>query len=985
MKTLATDFLLKESPNAIAIVDTKLNFINYSNQWQSDFTPNKTDIIGKPLFDGISEMPILFNYAIKVGLTGKENINAGQKFILPSGKVQWLKWKISPIRNDINILEGLVIYLEDITADKRELELLQKAETVARIGGWEVDLQKNSLYWTKTTKDIHEVPEDFVTDLAQGINFYKEGFDRDKITKLVSAAIEKGKPWDTELIIITQKGNEVWVRAIGEPEMLDNKVIRIIGTFQDIDERKKIELAHEEITERLKIATQTAHIGIWEYHIQKNELVWDDKMYNVFGVAKDQFSGVFEAWESTLHPEDKERALAATSKAISGEKDFDEEFRIILQDGSVKHIKGISKTIKDINGTAIKMTGANWDVTELKRTQLKLERNEESFIKTFDNSIIGMAMVGFDGKFIKVNKSLANSLGYSANELTELTFQDLTHPEDLAKNVSLLQKVLDHELESYQIEKRYVHKNGSLVYVVLTTTMVKDLDGNPSYMISQVQDITSKKEAEHNFKETSERLNVATRVANIGIWEYHIANNTVQCNDNMYDIYGIPKGTADLLDEWLKHILPEDVEKVTTALQRTINNHAPLNIKFRGIKPNGEIIHLVVIGEAQSGNDGKIEKIIGSNLDITALRSTELQLERNIESFTETFENAAIGMALVSPQHDWLKVNKSLSDILGYSEEDLLQSKTLDITHPDDLDKSTKVHDKAYKGEKDTYQLEKRYFHKDGHLVHVLLGVTVVKDLDGNPIHSIAQILDITDRIESEKKLQSLVEVTKSQNDSLMNFAHIVSHNLRSHSTNMTMLAKFLSQEEDKKELKNINRMISDAAESLSETITHLNDVVQVKTGALENLQSTSVLNTIEHIKKSIGGLLEEHDAIIKIDIEKSHFVNAVPAYLESIFLNILTNALKYSSLDRTPVIEIKSKLKKETVLITFKDNGQGIDLKRHGDKIFGMYKTFHKHKDAKGIGLFITKNQIEAMSGSIKIESVVDEGTTIFIELKQS
>ena len=985
MKTLATDFLLKESPNAIAIVDTKLNFINYSNQWQSDFTPNKTDIIGKPLFDGISEMPILFNYAIKVGLTGKENINAGQKFILPSGKVQWLKWKISPIRNDINILEGLVIYLGDITADKRELELLQKAETVARIGGWEVDLQKNSLYWTKTTKDIHEVPEDFVTDLAQGINFYKEGFDRDKITKLVSAAIEKGKPWDTELIIITQKGNEVWVRAIGEPEMLDNKVIRIIGTFQDIDERKKIELAHEEITERLKIATQTAHIGIWEYHIQKNELVWDDKMYNVFGVAKDQFSGVFEAWESTLHPEDKERALAATSKAISGEKDFDEEFRIILQDGSVKHIKGISKTIKDINGTAIKMTGANWDVTELKRTQLKLERNEESFIKTFDNSIIGMAMVGFDGKFIKVNKSLANSLGYSANELTELTFQDLTHPEDLAKNVSLLQKVLDHELESYQIEKRYVHKNGSLVYVVLTTTMVKDLDGNPSYMISQVQDITSKKEAEHNFKETSERLNVATRVANIGIWEYHIANNTVQCNDNMYDIYGIPKGTADLLDEWLKHILPEDVEKVTTALQRTINNHAPLNIKFRGIKPNGEIIHLVVIGEAQSGNDGKIEKIIGSNLDITALRSTELQLERNIESFTETFENAAIGMALVSPQHDWLKVNKSLSDILGYSEEDLLQSKTLDITHPDDLDKSTKVHDKAYKGEKDTYQLEKRYFHKDGHLVHVLLGVTVVKDLDGNPIHSIAQILDITDRIESEKKLQSLVEVTKSQNDSLMNFAHIVSHNLRSHSTNMTMLAKFLSQEEDKKELKNINRMISDAAESLSETITHLNDVVQVKTGALENLQSTSVLNTIEHIKKSIGGLLEEHDAIIKIDIEKSHFVNAVPAYLESIFLNILTNALKYSSLDRTPVIEIKSKLKKETVLITFKDNGQGIDLKRHGDKIFGMYKTFHKHKDAKGIGLFITKNQIEAMSGSIKIESVVDEGTTIFIELKQS
>lgn len=727
MKTLATDFLLKESPNAIAIVDTKLNFINYSNQWQSDFTPNKTDIIGKHLFDVISEMPILFNNAIKVGLTDKENINAGQKFILPSGKVQWLKWKISPIRNDINILEGLVIYLEDITADKRELELLQTAETVAKIGGWEVDLQKNSLYWTKTTKDIHEVPEDFIPDLAQGINFYKEGINREKITELVSAAIEEGKPWDTELIIITAKGNEIWVRAKGEVEAVNDKPIRIIGTFQDIDERKKIELAHEEISERLKLATQTSQIGIWEYDLIENELIWDNAMYNIFGVDENQFAGVFEAWESTIHPDDKEKALKATNDAIIGVKDFDEEFRIKLQNGEVKYIKGLSKTIRDLKGKPIKMTGANWD--------------------------------------------------------------------------------------------------------------------------------------------------------------------------------------------------------------------------------------------------------------ITMLRSTELKLERSTESFTETFDNAAIGMALISPELKWLKVNKSLLTSLGYSEKELLGMRTTDITHPDDLESSTKT---VFNGVKDTYQLQKRYFHKNGHIVYAIIGVTPVKDLDGNPSHAIAQFLDITDRIEGEKRLETLVEVTKSQNDSLLNFAHIVSHNLRSHSTNMTMLAKFLSQEEDEKELKNINRMITDAAESLSETIAHLNDVVQVKTGALKNLQSISVLNTIEQIKKSIGGLLEKQEAIIKIDIKNSHFVNAVPAYLESIFLNILTNALKYSSPDRTPLIEIKSQLKKETVLISFKDNGQGIDLKRHGDKIFGMYKTFHKHKDAKGIGLFITKNQIEAMGGSIKIESVVDQGTTIFIELNK-
>ena len=512
--------------------------------------------------------------------------------------------------------------------------------------------------------------------------------------------------------------------------MLNGKAVKLVGTFQDIDERKKMQLAHEEITERLKITTETAQIGIWDYDLVNNELTWDKEMYRIFDVNENEFSGVFEAWSNTIHQDDKKRILIATQKAIEGTKDFDEEFRIKLNDGSLRYIKGLSKTIKDINGKPIKMTGANWDISEL--------------------------------------------------------------------------------------------------------------------------------------------------------------------------------------------------------------------------------------------------------------RSAELKLARSTKSFSETFEHSAIGMALVNPDLRWLKINKSLSYSLGYSESELLKMKATDITHPEDLTDSQLFKTKVFNGSNKNLHLQKRYFHKNGNIVHAIIGVTPVFDYDDKPSHAIVQFLDITKRIESQKKLESLVEVTKSQNESLTNFAHIVSHNLRSHSTNMTMLTKFLNEEEDEDERKNLNRMITSATESLSETIAHLNDVVQVKTGALEKLQSISVLNTINQITKSINGILEEHSAILKIDVSKTHFVSAVPAYLESIFLNILTNALKYRSAERTPVIEIKSRTKKDKVLITFTDNGQGIDLNRHGDKIFGMYKTFHKHKDAKGIGLFITKNQIESMNGTINIESVVDKGTTMFIELNQ-
>ncbi|HDZ05280.1 hypothetical protein LCGC14_0069210 [marine sediment metagenome] len=731
MKTLAVDFLLKESPNAIAIVDTKLNFISYSNQWQRNFTLNDADITNKHLFDVTIETPDLFKTVIENGINGKEDINNGQKFVLPSGKIQWLKWKILPSTFETNGFDGAIIFLDDLTVDKKEIELLHKAEEVARIGCWELDLKTGLVNWTKTTKDIHEVDEDFTPNLEEGINFYKKGIHRDNITNLVSTALSDGKPFDTELIIVTAKGNEVWVSAKGEVEMVNGKAARLVGTFQDIDERKKVQIAHEEISERLKITTQTAKIGTWDYDLLENELEWDPEMYKIFDVKKEQFSGAFEAWSSTIHPNDKERAVAATNDAINGIKDFDEEFRIIHQNGSVRYIKGLSKTIRDFNGKAIKMTGANWDITEL--------------------------------------------------------------------------------------------------------------------------------------------------------------------------------------------------------------------------------------------------------------RSAELKLARSTELFSETFEHSSIGMALVSPELKWLKINKSLSQSLGYSEEELLKMRTTDITHPEDLTNSQVFKTEVFNSSGHNLQLQKRFFHKDGNIVHAIIGVTPVKDLNGNPSHTITQFLDITSRIESQKKLEALVEVTKSQNESLTNFAHIVSHNLRSHSTNMTMLSKFLNEEKDEDERENLNRMITSATESLSETIDHLNDVVLVKTGALEKLQSISILNTINQITKSINGLLEEQSATIKIDVSKSHFVNAVPAYLESIFLNILTNALKYRSSKRTPVIEIKSKIKGDFIQISFRDNGLGIDLEKHGDKIFGMYKTFHKHKDAKGIGLFITKNQIEAMSGTISIDSIVDNGTTIFIELKRN
>ncbi len=261
----------------------------------------------------------------------------------------------------------------------------------------------------------------------------------------------------------------------------------------------------------------------------------------------------------------------------------------------------------------------------------------------------------------------------------------------------------------------------------------------------------------------------------------------------------------------------------------------------------------------------------------------------------------------------------------------------------------------------------------------------IKRDQKGKALQLIGANWDITDSRNAEKRLKDLLSITTEQNDSLMNFAHIVSHNLRSHSSNLSMLTSFLKTEKEEEERKRLIKMLLEASETLDETVRHLTEVVQVKTEAVDKMKELNLLQVLNTVQKNVSGMMEEEQVSPKMEVASDINVKAIPAYLDSIFLNLFTNSLKYRSPDRPLKLIIKASVQDNKVLVSFNDNGQGIDLKRHGSKIFGMYKTFHTHKDAKGIGLFITKNQIEAMHGKIEVESTVGVGTTFHLTFKKA
>lgn len=712
---------LESFPIPISIIDLNFQITNFSQEWSEEFfnAENYTELH----FNKITTIPNKVKNIVKQILNGEtEYIKTIE---IRNNQNRWFRYKFSSSIEDTKII-GAIVIAENITEQKREKQLLKNAKKVAGIGSWELDLNNNTVYWSGVTKKIHEVPSNFVPTIDGSVNFYKAGKNRNKITKYVSDAITDGKNWDAELIIITANNNEKWVRAKGETEFSNGKCVRVFGTFQDIHEQKVKDLEYIKLTNRLKIATKTAKIGIWEYDYKKEHLFWSDEMFGLYQKEKSTFTNQSSYWDQCLHPDDFEYCQNKITTALIKKEDFELEFRIINPNGEVRNIKSSAYIEVNSKNNVTRLVGANWDITELKYAKLKLSNTQDSLQQAFENSSVGMALISLEGKWIDVNASLCNSVGYTRQEMVEKKISEITHPEDLIKDSVFLKQMHEGKIANYTVEKRFYHKKGPIVHAILTVTTVKKVSGNLS--------------------------------------------------------------------------------------------------------------------------------------------------------------------------------------------------------------------------------------------------------------HFIAQLIDVSPMIKSKNDTKALLDITKNQNNSLLNFAHIVSHNLRSHSTNLLMLTNFIQKEKDAEEKKELETMLLNASKGLNETVHHLNEVVQITTDTNENLKNINLLNSINRVKKNISAILEENNTTCIVHIPKDLKVKAVLSYLDSILLNLFTNSVKYKSPKRKLIIEISYTISKDNIVLHFADNGQGIDLERHGKKLFGMYKTFHQHEDAKGIGLFITKNQIEAMNGSITVDSKVDQGALFIL-----
>ncbi|MCU9951059.1 PAS domain S-box protein [Pseudomonas sp. PDM13] len=284
-------------------------------------------------------------------------------------------------------------------------------------------------------------------------------------------------------------------------------------------------------------------------------------------------------------------------------------------------------------------------VEQGRRRQRELAASEARFRDAMEHSAIGMALVGLDGRWQRVNRALCEMLGYTPAEFMGLTFQDITHPDDLADDLELVREMLEGRRDSYRLEKRYQRRDGSQVWALLAVSLVRDGEGRPLYFISQIEDIDRRKRAEAELAELAQRYSLATGASGVGVWDWDLISDDMIWDDSLFRLYGLrPLGRPVSYEEWVRFVHPGDIDAMQRELQRVREGLVQLDVEFRITLPNGDIRTLRGHGSLALDAEGKPTRMIGTNWDVTQLRELTERLNDERERLQVTLNSIGDGV-----------------------------------------------------------------------------------------------------------------------------------------------------------------------------------------------------------------------------------------------------------------------------------------------------------------------------------------------------
>lgn len=476
-------------------------------------------------------------------------------------------------------------------------------------------------------------------------------------------------------------------------------------------------------------------------------------------------------------------------------------------------------------------------------------------------------------------------------------------------------------------------------------------------------------------------LDTKSEVSKIGSWEYDITKNKLFWCNMTKIIHEVPMDFQPNIETAVT-FYKEGYSKntISMALYKATEYGVPWSERLQLVTAKGNEIWVVAAGKPIFEN-GRLIGVIGTFQNVNDQVLTEIKTKEREQLLQTLIDHLPLNVYIKDLESRKILVNKSECQWLGVAHPDQILGKTDFDIYDDTMASTFREEDLVVINSLRPILGKESYIIKsDGTATHCLVSKIPLIGTDGKAYGIAGISMDISDLKRKEEELRKLINVTSLQNKKLINFAHIVSHNLRSHTANFSMLLDFLMHEKDESEKQKIINMLINASDNLLETMDNLNEVVAISTNVDLKKHTINLNEKINDVEQNLNAFLKNNNATIINEIPDDVHIKVVPAYIENILMNFITNAVKYKRPEEPPLIKLSTNRFEDHTILSIQDNGQGIDLKKYGDKLFGMYKTFHNNPDARGIGLFITKNQIEAMNGKIMTHSEVGRGTTFKI-----
>ena len=554
--------------------------------------------------------------------------------------------------------------------------------------------------------------------------------------------------------------------------------------------------------------------------------------------------------------------------------------------------------------------------------------------------------------------------------------------------VSLIMAVICHELlGKYFSLYTYPHYNLTLnsVFIVVSAIFLRYILDKKDFKNTSVYNKLRNTNIE--IKESNERYDIVSKATSDIIWDWKIQEDKMSWNRGIETIFGYtPDQVGGSSKWWFDKIHPEDTIKMSIKLYSFIEQKTEKwQDQYRFRCADGSYKHVLDRGFILKDENGKSVRMIGAIQDITKQKEEEQRLKLLETVITQAKDSIIITEPDLQDGNipKIVYVNPAFSTMSGYTPDEIIgESPSIFVGPNSDMQEYEKLSFSIKN--KQECQIETISYKKNKEEYWVGFSMLPVYNSDGELSHWVSIQRDITEAKKQEVEKEQLIRELTQNNKDLQQFSYITSHNLRAPLSNLTGLLNLIEDIPiDNPELKEILDGFNKSTHLLNETIEDLVKVIVIKDNPSIQKEDLSLKDVFENVFSQLDFLIGLHKPIIIINFDKVPILNTNKAYLESILLNLLTNAIKYKSEIKKSKITISASQVDDTVFLVFKDNGIGIDLVRNKDKVFGLYQRFHNFPDSKGLGLYLVKSQVEAMGGSIGIESEVNKGTTFTLTFK--